>query len=90
MMRLAMVVAGVQSKTPEPHWLALDMVMATDVWSLMDAYVTVIDANEQSEGYRCPVIGRVAMDMIVIDISDAPESLAIDREGHALGRCGVG
>ena len=44
-----------------------------------DAYVTVIDANS-SQSYRCPVIGRVAMDMIVVDISSAPESLAIDSK----------
>lgn len=44
-----------------------------------DAYVTVMDAND-SQSYYCPVIGRVAMDMIVIDISSAPESLAIDSK----------
>ena len=44
-----------------------------------DAYVTVIDADS-TQHYRCPVIGRVAMDMIVIDISDAPESLALDSK----------
>lgn len=44
-----------------------------------DAYVTVIDASS-NQSYRCPVIGRVAMDMIVVDISSAPESLAIDSK----------
>ncbi len=41
------------------------------------AYVTVIDANS-NQSYRCPVVGRVAMDMIVVDVSKAPESLALD------------
>ena len=44
-----------------------------------EAYVTVIDtANDQS--YRCAVIGRVAMDMIVIDVSTAPEDIALDSK----------
>ena len=44
-----------------------------------DAYVTVIDTND-NQSYRCPVIGRVAMDMIVIDVSKTPESLALDTK----------
>jgi alanine racemase len=44
-----------------------------------DAYVTVIDTND-NQSYRCPVIGRVAMDMIVIDVSKTPESLALDSK----------
>ena len=44
-----------------------------------EAYVTVIDTiNDQS--YRCAVIGRVAMDMIVIDVSTAPEDIALDSK----------
>ncbi|MGP5067237.1 alanine racemase [Psychrobacter alimentarius] len=37
-----------------------------------DAYVSVID-NTNNQSYRCAVIGRVAMDMIVIDVSTVPE-----------------
>ncbi len=44
-----------------------------------DAYVSVIDAtNHQS--YPCPVRGRVAMDMIVIDISSTPKNMAINSK----------
>ena len=44
-----------------------------------NAYVSVIDAiNRQS--YPCAVVGRVAMDMIVIDVSTVPESVALDSK----------
>ncbi len=44
-----------------------------------NAYVSVIDAiNHQS--YPCAVVGRVAMDMIVIDVSAVPESVALDNK----------
>ena len=44
-----------------------------------NAYVSVIDAiNYQS--YPCVVVGRVAMDMIVIDVSTVPESVALDSK----------
>lgn len=44
-----------------------------------NAYVSVIDAiNHQS--YPCAVVGRVAMDMIVIDVSTVPESVALDSK----------
>lgn len=44
-----------------------------------NAYVSVIDAiNYQS--YPCAVVGRVAMDMIVIDVSTVPESVALDSK----------
>ena len=44
-----------------------------------NAYVSVIDAiNHQS--YPCAVVGRVAMDMIVIDVSAVPESVALDSK----------
>ena len=44
-----------------------------------DAYVSVIDAiNHQS--YPCAVVGRVAMDMIVIDVSAVPESVALNSK----------
>lgn len=42
-------------------------------------YVTVIDTiNHQS--YPCTVIGRVAMDMIVIDVSNVPEGTALNSK----------
>lgn len=44
-----------------------------------DAYVTVIDTNS-NQRYSCPVVGRVAMDMIVIDISTLPQSAVLDYE----------
>lgn len=44
-----------------------------------DAYVCVIDARDHQR-YRCPIRGRVAMDMIVIDISAAPRDIAIDSD----------
>ncbi len=44
-----------------------------------DAYVSVIDSiNHQS--YRCAVLGRVAMDMIVIDVSSVPEDIALNSK----------
>lgn len=44
-----------------------------------NAYVSVIDViNRQS--YPCAVVGRVAMDMIVIDVSTVPESVALDSK----------
>ena len=44
-----------------------------------NAYVSLIDAiNRQS--YPCAVVGRVAMDMIVIDVSTVPESVALDSK----------
>ena len=44
-----------------------------------DAYVSVIDTiNQQS--YRCAVLGRVAMDMIVIDVSTVPENAALNSK----------
>lgn len=42
-----------------------------------DAYVSVIDEST-NQSYPCPVRGRVAMDMIVIDISSTPTTLALD------------
>jgi len=44
-----------------------------------DAYVSVIDAVNQQR-YSCAVIGRVAMDMIVIDVSALPESSALNSK----------
>ena len=44
-----------------------------------EAYVTVIDTTND-KSYRCAVIGRVAMDMIVIDVSTAPEDIALDSK----------
>jgi alanine racemase len=44
-----------------------------------DAYVSVIDAVNQQR-YSCSVIGRVAMDMIVIDVSTVPESSALNSK----------
>lgn len=44
-----------------------------------DAYVSVIDATTD-KSYPCPVRGRVAMDMIVIDISSTPKDLAINSK----------
>ncbi|WP_296245331.1 MULTISPECIES: alanine racemase [unclassified Psychrobacter] len=43
------------------------------------AYVSVIDAKNHQH-YPCPVIGRVAMDMIVIDISAVPEILILNSK----------
>lgn len=43
------------------------------------AYVTVVDNNTQ-ECHRCMVRGRVAMDMIVIDLSAAPEDITLDSK----------
>ena len=44
-----------------------------------DAYVSVID-DSTNQSYPCPVRGRVAMDMIVIDISSTPITLALDSK----------
>ena len=44
-----------------------------------DAYVSVIDATTQ-QSYPCPVRGRVAMDMIVIDISSTPITLPLNSK----------
>ena len=44
-----------------------------------DAYVSVIDAITH-QSYPCPVRGRVAMDMIVIDISSTPKNMAINSK----------
>ncbi|MBP2280847.1 alanine racemase [Psychrobacter sp. PL19] len=44
-----------------------------------DAYVCVIDKTS-NQSYSCPVRGRVAMDMIVIDISAAPKDIALNSE----------
>ena len=44
-----------------------------------NAYVSVIDALNQQR-YSCAVIGRVAMDMIVIDVSAVPESNALNSK----------
>ncbi len=41
-----------------------------------DAYVTVIDSATDIS-YPCAVVGRVAMDMIVIDVSTVPEDVAL-------------
>lgn len=43
------------------------------------AYVCVIDHNRQNN-YKCPIIGRVAMDMLVIDLSSAPVDIALDSQ----------
>ena len=42
-----------------------------------DAYVCVIDTTNHSR-HACPVRGRVAMDMIVIDLSAVPVDVALD------------
>ena len=44
-----------------------------------DAYVSVIDASNH-QSYPCAVLGRVAMDMIVIDVSAVPESVALNSQ----------
>ncbi|WP_435978528.1 alanine racemase [Psychrobacter sp. DM4] len=44
-----------------------------------DAHVNVVDALTK-DSYTCPVIGRVAMDMLVIDVSSTPIDLALDSE----------
>lgn len=44
-----------------------------------DAYVSVVD-EVTNHSYPCPVVGRVAMDMIVIDISTMPEDVALDSK----------
>lgn len=43
------------------------------------AYVTVIDTLS-NRSYRCPIRGRVAMDMIAIDVSATPDTLALDSK----------
>lgn len=44
-----------------------------------DAYVMMIDAVSNTS-YPCPIRGRVAMDMIVIDLSAAPVDIALDSK----------
>ncbi len=44
-----------------------------------DAYVCLID-TVTGASYRCPIRGRVAMDMIAIDISAAPKDIALDSK----------
>lgn len=44
-----------------------------------DAYVSVID-DTNCQSYPCPVRGRVAMDMIVIDISSTPTTIALNSK----------
>ncbi|MEN2751107.1 alanine racemase [Psychrobacter sp. FBL11] len=44
-----------------------------------DAYVCIVDANSNIS-YRCPIRGRVAMDMIVVDLSAAPVDIALDSK----------
>ena len=44
-----------------------------------NAYVSVIDESSK-QSYPCPVRGRVAMDMIVIDISSTPTTLALNSK----------
>lgn len=41
-----------------------------------DAYVSVIDSTN-NRSYPCAVIGRVAMDMVVIDVSTVPEDVIL-------------
>lgn len=46
-----------------------------------ETYVTVIDNTDtESRRYRCAVLGRVAMDMIVIDVSTVPEDSALNSK----------
>ncbi|AMN49489.1 alanine racemase [Psychrobacter sp. P2G3] len=49
-----------------------------------DAYVCIIDA-ESDTSYPCPIRGRVAMDMIVIDLSAAPVDIALDSKVFLWG-----
>lgn len=44
-----------------------------------EAHVSVIDTSN-NQIYKCAVIGRVAMDMIVIDVSTTPEDIALDSK----------
>lgn len=44
-----------------------------------DAYVHVVDASTKNS-YTCSIIGRVAMDMLVIDVSRTPSDLALDSQ----------
>ncbi|MGM8887899.1 alanine racemase C-terminal domain-containing protein, partial [Psychrobacter sp. 1U2] len=44
-----------------------------------DAYVCIVDANSNIS-YHCPIRGRVAMDMIVVDLSAAPVDIALDSK----------
>ena len=44
-----------------------------------DAYVCVID-NENKKKYQCLVLGRVAMDMIVIDINKLPSGIPLNSK----------
>lgn len=50
-----------------------------------DAYVTVI-APQSQNSYRCAVIGRVAMDMIVIDVSAVPQNEALNSKVILWGK----
>ncbi|WP_367104427.1 alanine racemase [uncultured Psychrobacter sp.] len=44
-----------------------------------EAYVSVVDSRDE-QNYHCPIRGRVAMDMLVIDLSGVPEDIALDSE----------
>ena len=44
-----------------------------------DAYVCIVDADS-GISYRCPIRGRVAMDMIVVDLSAAPVDIKLDSK----------
>lgn len=48
-----------------------------------DTYVGLLAINEadgSEKSYLCPVRGRVAMDMIVIDLSQVPEDISLDSK----------
>ena len=48
-----------------------------------DTYVCVLAHNESDgseQSYLCPVRGRVAMDMIVIDLSQVPDPISLDSK----------
>lgn len=44
-------------------------------------------AHALVRGWRCPVLGRVTMDQIVVDVTDAP-GVAVDDEAVLIGRQG--
>lgn len=44
-----------------------------------DCYVSVID-EVSNQSYPCPIRGRVAMDMIVIDVSSTPKDIALNSK----------
>ena len=46
------------------------------------------DADVLIRGHRCPVLGRVTMDQIVVDISAIPESPEIGEESVLIGKQG--